>query len=247
MLVSLGGVAQTRRPTVKHDDRVTITPRKIVFPRKPTPVRGFSPGEKTTITYPVITGLRNKTALNRIRAQLQLKNVFGSTVAEYRADEWSWLEELVYTVNYNKDYILDLTFTEFGSAVHGEVNHRHFTIDLRTGNVLKAADVFLPERMDQLGKLVDEKLQQEIKKLREEFLKSGELDAASFDILFNKLKFETANLNDFEVNPTGIIFFKEFRFPHVVRALQPDGRYHFKYAELKPYLRTNGLLWQFVN
>ena len=250
LLLSPCGVAQTGTPVANAEDRVTITPQIITFPRKQSPVRrGAQPDEKTVIIYPVITGLRNETVLKQIQSTLQLQNVFGSTVEEYRDDEVGWLEKLGYTVNYNKDYILDLTFTEFGSAIHGAISDKHFTIDLHTGKVVTVTDIFRAEQLDQLGKLVDAKLQQEIKTIRDRFQETGDEVPAPLDDIFRRLKIETADLSNFEVNQTGIVFIKETRFPYGFgfHSSQPTDRYHFKYVELKPYLRTDGLLWQFVD
>ena len=248
LLLSPWAVAQTRMPSANSEDRVTITPQTIVFPRKPNPVRGSSPDEKTVITYPEITGLRDEAVLNRIQTTLQLKNIFGSTVAEYQADEMGWLEKVGFVVNYNQHHILDLRFTELGSAIHGQVTNKHFTIDLRTGAVVTPKDIFAAERMDQLSELVDKKLQEEIKQVRDRFPAGEKVPAALEDIL-GKLRFETADLSNFEVNPGGVLFYKKIYFPYGFgfHSYRPDGRYFFTHAELKPYLRTDGLLWQFVD
>lgn len=248
LLLSPCAVAQTHMPAANSDDRVTITPRTIVFPRKPNPVRASFPDEKTVINYPEVTGLQNESVLNRIQTTLQLKNIFGSTVAEYQADETGWLEKVGFVVNYNQHHILDLRFTELGSAVHGEVTNKHFTIDLRNGNVLTPTDIFVAERMDQLSKLIDKKLQDEIKKIRNQFTGGDAVPPPLEDIL-GKLKFETTDLSDFEVNPEGVWFYKKIHFPYGFgfHTSRPDGRYFFRHAELKPYLRTDGLLWQFVD
>jgi hypothetical protein len=247
LLLSPCAVAQTRMSN--SDDRVTITPHTIVFPRKPSPVRSSWPDEKTVINYPEITGLRNENALNRIQTTLQLKNIFGSTVEEYREDETGWLEKVGYVVNYNQHYILDLRFTELGSAIHGEVTNKHFTIDLRSGNVVTATDIFVAERMDQLSQLVDKKLQDEIKEIRERFRATGDQVPSPLEEILGKLKFETADLSNFEVNPGGVLFYKKIYFPYGFgfHTSRPEGRYYFTHAELKPYFRNDGLLWQFVD
>lgn len=249
LLLSPCAAAQTRMPAGDSDDRVTITPQTIVFPRKPNPVRGSFPDEKTVINYPEITGLRNEAVLNQIQTTLQLKNIFGSTVEEYREDETGWLEKVGFVVNYNQHHILDLRFTELGRAIHGEVTDKHFTIDLRTGKVLTANDIFVAERMEQLSKLVDKKLQQEIKEIRDRFLSAGDQVPSPLEDILSKLKFEAADLSNFEVNPGGVLFYKKIYFPYGFgfHTYRPDGRYYFTHAELKPYLRTDGLLWQFVD
>src|SRR5688500_1291202 len=130
--------AQTR--TKPDGDRVTITPRKITLIRTGEIAKNFPHRRKATVTYPVVSGLRDPAVLRRVRAIVDFKNIFETTLAEYRAD--AWLEEFSYDVNYNQNYILDLTFWQTGSAAYPDTQHKHFTIDLRRGAVVKATDVF---------------------------------------------------------------------------------------------------------
>jgi hypothetical protein len=59
-------------------------------------------------------------------------------------------------------------------------------------------------------------------------------------------KFESENLNEFEIGSRGLTFLYDAGFPHVIQALQPNGRYFFSYAELKPFIRPDSALGQFV-
>ena len=113
--------------------------------------------------------------------------------------------------------------------------------------MLKASDVFLPGKLQQLATLVNEKLQHELKESTPEILKGGDISANDLRDLHEALKFEVANLNDFEVSNDGLVFLYDAGFPHVIKALEPDGRYYFSYQELKPFLKTDGPLWQFVH
>jgi hypothetical protein len=207
--------------------------------------RNFPERRKAVVVYPSISGLRNQRVLRKVRAILQFKNIFESSLAEYREDPW--LEEFDYQVNYNQDYILDLTFTETGSAAYPDTHHKHLTIDLRQGKVVKASDVFLAHKLEQLATLVNEKLQRELKESTPEILKAGDISANDLRDLYEALKFEVENLNDFEVAKDGLVFLYDAGFPHVIRALEPDGRYRFSYKELKPFVRPDGPLWQFVD
>ncbi|MCI0524896.1 MAG: hypothetical protein L0Y75_06490 [Acidobacteria bacterium] len=54
------------------------------------------------------------------------------------------------------------------------------------------------------------------------------------------------NLDDFSVNITGVTFLYDFGFPHVVKALEPSGRYFFSYEGLKQYIKRDGLLGVFI-
>ncbi len=54
------------------------------------------------------------------------------------------------------------------------------------------------------------------------------------------------NLDDFSVGRMGITFLYDAGFPHVFKAFEPQGRYFFNYAQLKPYLKDDGPLGQFI-
>lgn len=244
-LTFLSTSASAQPRTKSADDRVTITRRRITLIRTGETARNFPERRKAIVIYPVISGLRNPQTLRKIRAIIQFKNVFGSTLEEYRED--AWLEEFSYDVNYNQNYILDLTFTETGSGAYPDTHHQHFTIDLRRGSVVKANDVFLASKLEQLASLVNDKLQQELNNSKPEILKSGDISAKDLSDLHEALKFGIENLNDFEVSTGGLVFLYDAGFPHVIQALEPDGRYRFSYKELKPYLKPDGLLWQFVD
>lgn len=235
--------AQTRTKPV--DDRVTITPRKITLIRTGEVARNFPHRRKAVVTYPVVSGLRDPAVLRKVRALLEFKNIFDTTLAEYRAD--AWLEEFGYDVNYNQNYILDLTFWQTGSAAYPDTQHKHFTIDLRRGAFVKAGDVFVADKLEELARLVNEKLQKELKDSKPEILKSNDISANDLSDLHEALKFEVENLDDFEVAKDGLVFLYDAGFPHVIQALQPDGRYSFTYKELKPFLKPGSLLWQFVD
>src|SRR5688572_12409977 len=103
--------AQPARAASKpSDDHVIIQRRRLVLVRPRSLAREF-PHKKTAIViYPVISGLRNPAVLRRVRTALDFKNIFDYSLDEYRND--TWLSEFSYTVNYNRDYMLDITFQQ---------------------------------------------------------------------------------------------------------------------------------------
>jgi hypothetical protein len=72
-------------------------------------------------------------------------------------------------------------------------------------------------------------------------------EAKSIVEAFEGLRFEVENLAEFSVSGSGITFLYDAGFPHVIRAFAPRGEYFFSYAALKPYIKRDGLLGQFVN
>ncbi|MGH9907818.1 MAG: hypothetical protein ACRD8U_19795 [Pyrinomonadaceae bacterium] len=134
-------------------------------------------------------------------------------------------------------------------AVHPDEHTKHLLINLKTGRVIKASDVFVNDRLPELAALVDEKLQAEIKQKAEQTRRASDVDDAESKSIIEgleQLKFDLESLNDFSVNDKGITFLFDVGLPHAIRAFEPEGKYFFSYSELKPYLNTSGLLARFV-
>jgi hypothetical protein len=205
----------------------------------------FPSKRRAVVTYPVISGL-TPAVLTKVRAQLDFKNIFDYSLKEYRED--AWLSEFTYAVNHNADYLLDLTFTQEGSAAYPDTQSKHFLINLKNGNVLKAADVFNSAKLPELAAAVDRKLQDELKQIDQENAQAGEPpeDQAIRREANEVLKFEVENLDDFSVGERGITFLYDAGFPHVIQAFEPEGRYFFSYSELKPFIKRDGPLGRFI-
>ncbi len=228
-------------------DRVVIRPRKIVVVRSGALARRFPERRKAIITYPVLSGLSNSAALNRVRSAIALEKIFGYSLADYRSD--TWLSEFEYKVNYNRDHLLDITFTQSGMAAYPDEHQKHFLINLRDGNIVNASDVFEAGRLQALAALVDGELQREIRQLTKENRESNNdpEQRESIGGAYENLKFEVANLNQFSVGATGVTFLYDAGFPHIIKALEPEGRYFFTYSALRDFIRRDGLLAKFRN
>ena len=176
-----------------------------------------------------------------MRALFDFKNVFDTSLAEYRAD--TWLSEFDYRVNYNRNYILDITFMQDGIGAYPDTHTKHFAINLKNGDLIKAADAFNSSSLEELAALVDKKLQTEKQDIIKE--REGDEREAAQNML-KDLKFEASNLDEFSISDKGITFLYDAGFPHVVQALQPAGEYLFSFAELKSYIKSDGPLAVFV-
>ncbi len=242
LLASVGFVGAHARPAVPEGlPSVTIQKRRMVLVRGGKFARDFPDRKRAIITYPVVVGPRNSPVLRKIRALFDFKNIFGSSLAEYRAD--TWLSEFAYKVNYNRDYILDITFTQEGVGAYPDGGYKHFAINLRTGELIRAADAFDPAAHEKLAAMIDAQLQAE----NQETIKQvGSEDRASAEELLKDLKFTTSNLDNIAVSDLGVTFLFDAGFPHAVQAFEPGGSYFFTYADLKPYIRRDGPLGVFV-
>ena len=225
------------------NDRVIIRPRRIVIVRSPQLVKQFPHRKRAVVTYPLISGLSDPVVLRRVRALFDFKNIFDYSLQEYRED--AWLSEFGYVVNYNANYLLDITFTQSGVAAYPDEQSKHFLINLRDGSIVKAADVFLPDKMNQLVAYANRQLQREIDYLRKQNSDPG--DAEAVNDAYEQLKFELKDLDDFSVDAKGVTFHYDAGFPHVIKALEPRGRYFLPHESLRLLIRRDGPLWQFVD
>ncbi len=227
--------------TVARNDRLVIRARTILILRPGIPGK-----ERATIRYPLISGLSDARVLRRVRSILQVKNIFDTSVAKYR--DGNWLEEFTYKVNYNKNYSFDITFSQSGSGAYPDSQSKHFAISLRNGSIIKASDAFVSNKLASLAALVRAKFQTELKQILKDLADSN---SDSEDTRIAKeaqeaLEYKLADLDEFAIADKGITFLYDAGYPHVIQAFEPEGRYFFSYAELKPYIKRDGPLGQFI-
>jgi len=231
------------------NDRAVISRKRVVIVRTGQLARQFPERKRALVNLPVVSGLSDPKVLRKVRAALDLKNIFQTSLAEYRQD--AWLEELDFKVNYNKRYIFDISFWQTGTGAYPDTHHAHFAISLRTGDVLRAQDVFESGALYALAGMAHEKLRTEVAEQIKVVEQDKEL-SADRDGLENlkgelsRLAFGVERLDNFEVGDAGLTFLYDAGFPHVIQAIQPDGRYFFTYAQLAPYIRRDGPLGVFV-
>lgn len=238
--------AQTKRAEAAANDHAIVTPRRIVLVRRGALARDFPEKKTATVTYPVISGLKDPALLRRVQALVQVKNAFDTSLHEYRQD--AWLADFTFKVNYNKNHILDITFTQDGSGAYPDTHTKHIAINLKTGAVIKATDVFEQAKLESLSALVNNKLQNELKQIVKENSEPGsdEEDVRIIKESQEVLQFKPEHLNDFSVGTKGLTFLYDAGYPHAIQAFEPAGRYFFSYSELKTYIKRDGLLGQFV-
>ena len=225
----------------------TIQRRQIVIVRTGKLAREFPERRRATISYPFVSGIADRAVLRKVRALLEVKNVFETSLAEYRED--AWLVEFDYKVNYNKNDILDISFRQEGVGAYPDTHHKHFAISLKTGEVIKAADAFTPDSLPRLAEMANAKLRAEVAELKEVVAKDREANADTRDAVTESLEaltFGVENLDEFQVSDRGVTFLYDAGFPHVIQALQPDGEYFFSHAQLSPFVKRGGPLGVFV-
>jgi hypothetical protein len=246
LLALILAAAGAQAPGAAAQDRVVIQPRRVVLLRTGKIARDFPDKKRAVVRYPIVRGLSDTAVLRRIQNALAIKNVFDSSLDDYRKD--GWLEEFDYKVNYNQKYLLDLTFSQSGWGAYPDTHTKHFLLNLKNGQVIKAADCFNQESFATLASMADQKLRAETKELFQVVDDDKQQDGeqkSSIKEQLEKLTFTVENLDEFVVSDKGVTFLYDAGFPHAIQALQPDGSYFFSYSELRPYIKRDGPLGVF--
>lgn len=224
---------------------VSIKPKQIILVRSGRLSQDSPERKRAVINLPVITG--NGAGISKVRAALRLKNLFGTSLAEYKED--AWLTQLDYKVNYNKHFIFDITFTQEGVGAYPDTHTAHFIFNLRSGEIVKAKDVFEAASLTALAQLINDKLQDDVRQIVKDRMERDDLSVEQKSRLsetFSDVKFATENLDDFSVSDQGVAFLYDAGFPHAIKALEPEEQYFLTYAELAPHVSRQGLLARFV-
>jgi hypothetical protein len=234
--------------SIAFSQTVVITPKKTVYTRKGKV--SFKEMRTFSVTYPVVSSAISAPIKKKLENTINYWRAFEMTLAENLSAD-GWLTDLSYQVNYNKNGILDISLFQEGVGAYPTSETINLVVDLKTGEQVKFAEVFKTDSTDKLAQLVDRKLELE----KKEIIKGIETDNTDYktaedrqnDVeMIDKLTFTSESFNEFLVNDKGVIILYDAGFPHAIQALQPDGRYFFSWAELKPFVKTNGLLGKFV-
>ncbi len=218
---------------------VTITPKKVTYIR-PKPSADFK--KKFTVTYPKVKAATPALS-KKIEQTISYEKINGLNIQEEKT-EIQWLEEASYEVNYNDKGVLAITLSVSGSGAYPSTYNKTVVIDLKAGNRITPQSAFT--NIQKLTAKIKTAQKAEAKKTIEELKRDPEnKDFDSYD-LFENAEYTAENVADFAVDDKGITFIFDYGFPHVIQALQPDGRYFFSWTEIKPFIKRDGLLAQFV-
>jgi hypothetical protein len=215
---------------------VTISPRKTVY-RRPKPQ--YDHKRTFTIRRPIARAATP--ALSRkITAAISPEKVLDINIREEQT-EYQWLEEADYKVLFNRDGILSIQQWMTGTAAYPDSVTKRVVVDLKSGNAIRISDVF--KDLSNLAKLARKKQEAEIEAAKVEM--KSDPDARP-DELFSETNFTAEDFNEFSVDANGVTFYYDYGFPHVIEAWQPPGEYRFAWSEIRPFIRTDGLLARFV-
>lgn len=225
-------------PSIATAQSVTVTPRKVTYTR-PKPLVAHK--KSFVVTYPKVKA-SNAVLSKKIENALSYERIFKFKINE-EIREIQWLEEASFDVDYNKNGILGVMLWIEGSGAYPSGVSKPIIVNLKTGSRVRPQDVFT-----QLTGLIAKgrnAQRAEIKKAIAEIKKENPEEENPAQ-LFANARFTLKDLNEFSINDEGVTFWYDYGFPHVIKALQPEGRYFFSWTDLKPFIKPDGLLGQFV-
>lgn len=226
---------------------VVVKSKKVVYKRTGKNV----PDHQRTfeVDYPIFSGKLTPAALRALRRQTDYWRVFDMTLADNLRRE-HWLSNFDYVVRYNKHGILDILLIAEGVAAYPDSSIRYLVFDTRTGRKLTVADLFAVATMPQLLIKIREVMKNHESEAIKETAETGETleyyREAYPELHPTPDRFTFKHLDGFSVSDSGVTFIYDYDFAHVAQALEPTGEFFLSYAELKPFVRMDGLLARFV-
>lgn len=224
--------------TVSSAQSVVVTPRKVTY-RRPRPIASHK--RTFTVTYPRVRAATPAVS-RKIEAAIDPIKVLGIKLNE-ELREFQWLEEAGYEINYNKNGILAATLSANGTAAYPDGFEKYVVVDQKTGSPARPADVF--SNLNGLAAMVKEAQKAEIATALVE-IKKEDPENDNPASLFESSDFKVSDLDQYTVDEKGVTFIYDYGFPHVIQALQPEGHYVFTWAQMKPFVKNDGVLGQFV-
>lgn len=215
---------------------VTITPRKSVH-RRPKPM--YDSKRTFTVRRPIVKASTPELS-RKITTAISPETVLALNIRE-ELTEYQWVEEADYKALFNQNGVLCVEQWMTGTGAYPDSVTKTVVVDIRTGRRVRVAAVF--SGLPQLAAMIRSAQTAEIKAATN--VMKSDPDARPED-LFRETNFTVKDLDEFAIDATGVTFIYDYGFPHVLEALQPNGRFHFTWTQLKPHIRAGGLLARFV-
>lgn len=219
---------------------VVVTPKRTVYTR-PKPIADFK--KSFTVTYPKVKA--STPALSRkIESTISYLHVLQLNVREELTDV-QWLEEADYKVDYNARGILVITLSMHGTGAYPDGTSKTVAVNLKTGNRITPAEAFANTR--ELIDLIKKRQKSEIEAAIVELRKDPDTKDTDPADLFAEEEFTEADLDEFAIDDNGVTFVYDYGFPHVIEALEPEGRYKFNWSEIAKFVKSSGPFAQFIS
>ena len=220
--------------------KVVVTGRKQVFTR-PKPMIAF---KKTfSVRRPVVRAAT--LSLSRaISTAIDPVKILDINLKE-EMNEYQWLSEADYKVIYNDNGILTVMVWMECSGAYPDGVTKYVVVDTTRGVRITPTNVF--RELDGLAKAVKKKQDTAVEGAIKVIKADPDFGDEDPKQLFENTNFEANDLEWFAVDASGVSFFYDYGFPHVIQALEPDSELRLSWAEIKPFIRKDGLLARFVN
>jgi hypothetical protein len=194
-----------------------------------------------TYRFPVVVGTKPDWIATRINADAKNRSLGDDSLARVIADfesNGSGITGVDYTVNHNGHGLLDITMTSETMGAYPDAFSEYLVYDLRSGARVRPGDVF--STFSPIRALIQKQVKATIAAAKAD-------DPALVDDLNQMLGDNPGSVDDdtlerFTITKTGLTFHYSFGFPHVAQALEPNEDMPLTWAELKPFLRSEGLL-----
>jgi hypothetical protein len=241
LFLTMAGIGFGQKQMAAPSSAVAINSSKVSYERKGKTVTEYK--KKFEVNYPKFSNITNPRVKKNLEDTLSYWKNFEMNLEE-SLGEFTWLDSFDYQVNYNKKSLLDIELIMEGSGAYPSGTVKTLVVNLNTGKRIYINEVFT--NLGQLIVKIDQAQKDEIKdhivKLKKEYPE----DFKSVENLFQNKRYTSNKLDEYSINDKGVTFLFDYGFPHAVQALEPDGRYFFTWAEMKPFIKPDGLLGSFV-
>lgn len=218
-----------------YAQKVVVTGNKVTYIR-PNPLADFK--KNFTINHPVVDAGSQALSV-KIESAISFEKVIPLDIAE-EVNEIQWLENADYEVLYNDNGALCVALSIEGSGAYPSGSTKTVVVDTLKGDRVKPADTF--KNLTGLVALVKKAQKAEIAKSIRAIRKDPDFRDPDPKTLFVSANFKAEDLDWFSISNKGVTFNYDYGFPHVIQALQPDGKFFFSWKQLKPYIKAGSLL-----
>jgi hypothetical protein len=158
-----------------------------------------------------------------------------SDIDEIRAeheDMQGGLTNLIYTVNYNKNGVFDISYDIEYLGAHLSYDYRNVSLDLYDKKSINLASLIKENKMETFLNVCNAKLNENI---REAIKEVPEEDLEEIEEFFTGHEVTEETLGEFSINEKGIVVYYDTFFPHFARAYEPNSMLKFTFEEMTEF------------
>jgi hypothetical protein len=204
----------------------------IVIPQQPAIADRINEFLRTEVLVPIVAD-----EARHDDSQALLQHIFteAALVSDPSRVEYSGI---AYQMRYNANNILALTITVEFMGAYPSVKTHYLNFSLVNGAPLMPSDLLKNDDLKtELNRLIYARVSAYAQQI------AADLDMSADEINEQVLaSIDFTTWPAFTIQRSGLAFYVKYELPHAIRGLAPEEQYEFSYAELKPYLATDGVL-----